>query len=104
MFYGEISTVLYKLHQEWRQDEKSIVETMQKKVNEELAAHEIVRKEMISANIKNTNDRLDNILKEIADLKESLEFTEDQMKDEISEIKKELKKPDKNIKKFRTIS
>ena len=80
------------------------METIQKKVNEELAAHEIVRKEMISANIKNTNDRLDNILKEIADLKESLEFTEDQMKDEISEIKKELKKPDKNIKKFRTIS
>ena len=73
-------------------------------VKEELAVHQIVMKEIISANIKNTNDRLDNILKEILDLKESLEFTQDQMKDDISKIKKEVKKLDKDIKKFRTIT
>ena len=73
-------------------------------MKEELAVHEIVMKEIISANIKNTNDRLDNILKEILDLKESLEFTQDQMKDDISKIKKEVKKLDKDIKKFRTIT
>ena len=79
-------------------------ETIRKVVKEELAVHEIVMKEIISANIKNTNDRLDNILKEILDLKESLEFTQDQMKDDISKIKKEVKKLDKDIKKFRTIT
>ena len=79
-------------------------ETIRKVVKEELAFHEIVMKEIISANIKNTNDRLDNILKEILDLKESLEFTQDQMKDDISKIKKEVKKLDKDIKKFRTIT
>ena len=79
-------------------------ETIRKVVKEELAVHEIVMKEIISANIKNTNDRLDNILKEILDLKESLEFTQDQMKDDISKIKKEVKKLEKDIKKFRTIT
>ena len=79
-------------------------ETIRKVVKEELAVHEIVMKEIISANIKNTNDRLDNMLKEILDLKESLEFTQDQMKDDISKIKKEVKKLDKDIKKFRTIT
>ena len=79
-------------------------ETIRKVVKEELAVHEIVMKEIISANIKNTNDPLDNILKEILDLKESLEFTQDQMKDDISKIKKEVKKLDKDIKKFRTIT
>ena len=79
-------------------------ETIRKIVKEELAVHEIVMKEIISANIKNTNDRLDNILKEILDLKESLEFTQDQMKDDISKIKKEVKKLDKDIKKFRAIT
>ena len=53
---------------------------------------------MINANIKNINDRLDNVSVEVVDLKQSLEFTQDQMKDEISDIKKELKKLDKNIK------
>ena len=38
-------------------------------------SNEILIKEMINANIKNTNDRLDNISKEVADLKQSLEFT-----------------------------
>ena len=79
-------------------------ETIRKVVKGELAVHEKVMKEIISANIKNANDRLDNILKEIIDLKESLEFTQDQMKDDISKIKKEVKKLDKYIKKFRTIS
>ena len=79
-------------------------ETIRKVVKEELAVHEIVMKEIISANIKNTNDPLDNILKEILDLKESLEFTQDQMKDDISKIKKEVKKLDRDIKKFRTIT
>ena len=76
------------------EDEKALVETIRKIVKEDLAAHEVI-KQMIHANIKNTNDRLDNIPKEVAHLKESLEFRQDKMKDDISGIKKELKELDK---------
>lgn len=52
---------------------------------------------MINANQK--NDPLDNIYKEVSDLKQSLEFMQDQIFiDDINNIKKELKKLDKNIK------
>ena len=59
---------------------------MQKIVKEYLAAHQKAIKE-INTNIKNTNDRLDRISKKVADLKQSLEFRQDQMKDDISDIK-----------------
>ena len=52
---------------------------------------------MINANQK--NDPLDNIYKEVSDFKQSLEFMQDQIFiDDINNIKKELKKLDKNIK------
>ena len=66
-------------------------------MKKELTAIEIVIKEMIHANQK--NDPLDNIYKEVSDLKQSLEFMQDQIfTDDINNIKKELKKLDKNIK------
>ena len=37
-------------------------------------------------NIKLTNDHLDKISKDVTDLKQSLEFTQDQMKEEINKI------------------
>ena len=37
-------------------------------------------KEMINDNIKVTNDHLDKISQDVTDLKQSLEFTQDQMK------------------------
>ena len=89
--------------QKMEEDEKALVETIRKIVKEELAAHEVI-KQMINANIKNTNDRLVNISKDVSDLKESLEFRHEKMKDDISGIKKELKELDKNIKKVRKIS
>ena len=52
---------------------------------------------MITDNIEITNDRLDRILQDVADLKQSLEFTQEQMKEEINKIKKDLKDLDKNI-------
>lgn len=55
-------------------------------MKEYLAAHERAIKE-INTNIKNTNDRLDSISKKVADLKPSLEFRQNQMKDAISDIK-----------------
>ena len=52
---------------------------------------------MITDNIEVTNDRLDRILQDVADLKQSLEFTQEQMKEEINKIKKDLEDLDKNI-------
>ena len=52
---------------------------------------------MLNDNIKVTNDRLDRILQDVTDLKQSLEFTQEQMKEEIKKIKKDLKDFDKNI-------
>ena len=37
-------------------------------------------------NIKLTNDHLDKISQDVTDLKQSLEFTQDQMKEEINKI------------------
>ena len=77
-------------------DEKALLEIIQKIVNDELASHQMVIKEMINDNIKVTNDHLDRILQGVTDLKQSLEFTQEQMK-EIKKIKKDLKDFDKNI-------
>ena len=46
---------------------------------------------MINDNIKITNDHFDEILEDVADLKKSFEVTQDQMKEEINKIKKDLK-------------
>ena len=52
---------------------------------------------MINANQK--NDPLDNIPKEVSDLKQNIEFMQDQIFiDDVNDIKKELKKLDKSIK------
>ena len=52
---------------------------------------------MINDNIKVTNDRLDKISQDVTDLKQSLEFIPDQMKEEINKIKKDTKELDKSI-------
>ena len=46
---------------------------------------------MINDNIKITNDHFHEILEDVADLKKSFEVTQDQMKEEINKIKKDLK-------------
>ena len=52
---------------------------------------------MLNDNIKVTNDRLDKISQDVTDLKQSLEFIPDQMKEEINKIKKDIKELDKSI-------
>ena len=51
---------------------------------------------MINDNIKVTNDRSEKILQDVTDLKQSLEFTQDQMKKK-SKIMKGLKDLNKII-------
>ena len=52
---------------------------------------------MINDNIKVTNERLDKILEDVTDLKQSREFKQDQMKEEMNKIIKDLKELDKTI-------
>ena len=56
------------------------------------------RREVISNNLKNTNDRLDKISKEMNELTKSLEFTQDQLEGEINNIKENIKHLEKSIK------
>ena len=59
-------------------------------VKEELQAHEVVLQEIVSSNLKVTNERLEKLSGEVSDIKESLEFTQKQIEDEIKEIKKDV--------------
>ena len=62
-----------------------------------LASHQPAIKEMINDNIKVTNDHLDKISHNVTCLKQSLEFTQDQMKEEINKIMKDIKELGRNI-------
>lgn len=73
------------------ENEKPLVETSRKIVKDEPASHHLAIKKMINDNIKITNDHFDEILEDVADLKKSFEVTQDQMKEEINRIKKDLK-------------
>ena len=47
--------------------------------------------EMISTNLQNANDCLDEIFKEMSELTKSLELTQDQLDEELNHIKKNIK-------------
>lgn len=80
------------------EDEQILIETIRKIVRDEFASHELVIKEMINASIKDTNDRLDKISQDVSDLKQSLEFTQDEVKNEIDSINTKVKNLEKNVK------
>ena len=71
--------------------EKSLIDIIRKIVKEEFKAHETKMSEMISNNLQNTNDRLDTISKEMTELTNSLEFTQDQLEGEINNSKENIK-------------
>ena len=64
--------------------EKALLETFQEIVSDEFASHQLAIKEMTNDNTKVANDRLDKILQDVTDLKQSLEFTRNQMKEKIN--------------------
>ena len=86
-----------------RGDEKALLETISKIVKAELASHQLTIKEMINDNKKVTNDRLHRTSQDVTDLKQSLEFTQEQMQEEINKIKKDLKDLDKTLMRFSRI-
>ena len=57
-----------------------MLETIRKIIKNEIVSHQLAIKEMINDNIKVTNDRSEKISQDVTDLKQSLEFTQDQMK------------------------
>ena len=50
----------------------------------------MVLQEIVSSNLKVTNERLEKLSGEVSDIKESLELTQKQIEDEIKEIKKDV--------------
>ena len=73
------------------EDEQKLLETIRKIVKDEFASHELVIKEMINASIKDTKESLDKISQDVSDLKQSLEYTKDETKEEIGNINTKLK-------------
>ena len=54
-----------------------LLETIRTIVKGELAAHEAAIKELINSNMKSTNEQLDKLSTEMAELTKSLEHTQD---------------------------
>ena len=60
-------------------------------VKDELPARKAATKEIINWNMKSTNEQLDKLYAEIAELTKSLERTQDQFYDELKIIKTEIR-------------
>ena len=79
-------------------NEKLLIDTVRKIVKEEFNEQETKISEMISNNLRNTNDRLNKTSKEMTELTKNLEFTQDQLKGEINDIKENIKHLETSIK------
>ena len=66
-------------------------------VKEELQATKVVLQEIVSSNLKITNERLEKLFGEISDIKESLEFTQKQLEDKTKVIKEDIEILQKNL-------
>ena len=67
------------------------------RIKEELQTHEAVLQEIVSSNLKVTNERLAKLSGEVSDIIKSLEFTQKQLEDETKVIKKDIKTLEKNL-------
>ena len=59
-------------------------------IKEELQAREAVLQEIVSSNLKVTNERLEKLSGEVSDITRNLEFTQKQLEDETKVIKKNI--------------
>ena len=64
---------------------------------EELLAHEEVHQEIVSSNLKVTNERLETLSGEVSDITESLEFSQKQLEDKTKVIKKDIEISQENL-------
>ena len=72
-------------------------EAITKKQEEIFRSHENSIMQLISGNTTLTNQRLDNLSKEIADLKESLEFTQEETEGKFSTLNEKISTMEKNL-------
>ena len=72
-------------------------EVITKKQEEMFRSHENSIMQLISGNTTLTNQRLDNLSKEIADLKESLEFTQEETEGKFSKLNEKLTSMERNL-------
>ena len=61
-------------------------------VKEEIKNHEEKVGEIIKAQLENTNNRLDRISQEVVDITKSLEFTQEQLDEELAKLKNDIGK------------
>ena len=72
-------------------------EAITKKQEEIFRSHENSIMQLISGNATLTNEKLDNLSKEIADLKESLEFTREETEEKFSELNGRITSIERNL-------
>ena len=72
------------------ENDQILLETIRTIVKDEPATHEAAIKELRNSNMKSTNERLDKLSTEMAELTKSLEHTQDQLDDELKTIKTDI--------------
>ena len=72
-------------------------EAITTKQEEMFRSHENSIMQLISGNTTLTNQRLDNLSKEIADLKESLEFTQEETEGKFSKLNEKITSMERNL-------
>ena len=72
-------------------------EAISKKQEELFRSHENSIMQLISGNTTLTNQRLDNLSEEIADLKESLGFTQEETKEKFSKLNEKITSMERNL-------
>ena len=72
-------------------------EAITKKQEEMFRSHQNSIMQLISGNTTLTNQRLDNLIKEIADMKESLEFTQEETEGKFSTLNEKISTMEKNL-------
>ena len=72
-------------------------EAITKKQEKMFRSHENSIMQLISGNTTLTNQRLDNLSKEIADLKESLEFTQEETEGKFSKLNEKITSMERNL-------
>ena len=72
-------------------------EAITKKQEEMFRSHENSIMQLIPGNTTLTNQRLDNLSKEIVDLKESLEFTQEETEEKFSKLNEKITTMERNL-------
>ena len=68
------------------ENDQILFETSRTIVKDKLSAHEAATEEILNSNMKSTNERLEKLSTEMAELTKSLEHTQDQLDDQLKTI------------------